>query len=289
LPKEARNHPVLFVDVDGVISLFGFPPHEPPGTFIQVDGIAHCISTQAGPRLQRLSSAFELVWATGWEDRANDHLPYLLKLETPELHTLTFDGRAIFGSAHWKVGAIDEYAGDRPAAWIDDNLDETCRAWAAGRSAPSLLVETNAAVGITDEHVEQLLAWAQRVAPPAVPAPPVFEQRYRVRFVDLDAHGELREAAIASYVEAARATFLRSAGADPHLERAELDYHGSAGEGDEIRLTVSPIGVEHDRVTLRIGLTVGDERRPLASAINRLAGPLSEQALAYLRSRITAA
>ena len=46
-----------------------------------------------------------------------------------------FDGRAVFGSAHWKVDAIDEYAADRPAAWIDDNIDETCLAWAEGRSA----------------------------------------------------------------------------------------------------------------------------------------------------------
>ena len=27
---------------------------------------------------------------------------------------LTFDGRAVFGSAHWKLDAIDEYAAGRP-------------------------------------------------------------------------------------------------------------------------------------------------------------------------------
>ena len=48
---------------------------------------------------------------------------------------LTFDGRAVFGTAHWKLEAIDEYAGDRPAAWIDDSLDERCTSWADGRSA----------------------------------------------------------------------------------------------------------------------------------------------------------
>ena len=59
----------------------------------------------------------------------------------------------MFGSAHWKVDAIDEYAADRPAAWLDDNLDETCIAWAEGRSAPTLLVETSPIDGLTDEHV----------------------------------------------------------------------------------------------------------------------------------------
>ena len=57
-------------------------------------------------------------------------------LELPaELPVLTFDGRAVFGSSHWKLDAIDEYARGRPAAWIDDNLDEQCKLWAAsGRS-----------------------------------------------------------------------------------------------------------------------------------------------------------
>ena len=66
------------------------------------------------------------MWATGWEEKANEYLPLLLDLPDDELPVLTFDGRAVFGTAHWKLEAIDEYAGDRPAAWIDDSLDERC-------------------------------------------------------------------------------------------------------------------------------------------------------------------
>jgi hypothetical protein len=160
--------PILFVDVDGVISLFGFAPGEGtlPGPLHWIDGVAHCIPEDVGTRLVSLAETFELVWATGWEERANEHLPYLLGLPFPDLPTLNFDGRAVFGSAHWKVDAIDEYAGDRPAAWIDDNLDETCFAWAEGRSAPTLLVQTDSAEGLTDEHVERLMGWAREVGPP---------------------------------------------------------------------------------------------------------------------------
>jgi hypothetical protein len=147
-----------------VISLFGFPPGHLPGAFHQIDGIVHCIGAQAGERLRRLAPRFELVWATGWEEKANEYLPRLLALEAKKLPVLTFDGRAVFGSAHWKVDAIDDYAGNRPAAWIDDNLDETCFAWAEGRSAPTLLVETKAAVGITDDDVARLLRFADEVA-----------------------------------------------------------------------------------------------------------------------------
>jgi hypothetical protein len=160
MQNTAHKEPVLFVDVDGVISLFGFAFDDVPGNFTQVDGVAHCIGFHAGERLSRLAERFELVWATGWEDRANDHLPYLLGWGDVELPTLTFDGRAVFGSAHWKVGAVDEYAGKRPAAWIDDNLDERCWAWANGRVAPTLLVETESPIGITEQHVELLLEWA---------------------------------------------------------------------------------------------------------------------------------
>lgn len=162
---KAEPRPILFVDVDGVISLFGFKPGTPPGAFHHIDGIVHCIGHEAGRRLKALESRFELVWATGWEEKANEYLPLLLALDQPELPVLTFDGRAVFGSSHWKVEAIDEYAGDRPAAWIDDNLDHSCRRWAEGRVAPTLLVETESAVGITDEQVERLIAWADEVAP----------------------------------------------------------------------------------------------------------------------------
>ena len=164
MSDESHNRPILFVDVDGVISLFGFERDaEPPGSFLMVDGIVHCIGSSCAPRLARLADRYELVWATGWEEKANEYLVRALELES-DLPVLTFDGRARFGSAHWKLGAIEEHAGDRPAAWIDDNIDDECRTWAERRRAPTLLVETESATGIDDEHVELLLRWADEVA-----------------------------------------------------------------------------------------------------------------------------
>lgn len=163
-----NERPILFVDVDGVLSLFGFP-HDgpPPGRFHQVEGIAHCIGHHAGERLTRLAEHYELVWATGWEERANEHLPHLMNLTLPEMPTLTFGGQARWGTAHWKLDAIDRYAAGRPAAWVDDNLDAECEAWAARRPAPTLLVRTDPAVGLDEDHVERLLAWADEVTPGA--------------------------------------------------------------------------------------------------------------------------
>ncbi len=155
------KRPILAVDVDGVISLFGFdePPERSEARFELIDGMVHCISLAAGERLSRLSEHYELVWATGWEDRANDYLPNLLGL--PELPHLTFDGAARFGSAHWKLGPLDEYGKGRAMAWVDDNFDESCYAWARSRPEPTLLVPTEAHLGLEEAQTEALAAWAR--------------------------------------------------------------------------------------------------------------------------------
>lgn len=157
---KGSDKPILAVDVDGVISLFGFEEgtDNPPGEYHLVDGMLHCISLPTGPMLNQLAERYELVWATGWEDRANDHLPGILGV--PTLPFLKFDGRARFGTAHWKLEALQDYAGDRPLAWIDDSLDPSCYEWAERRPAPTLLVPTESSRGLEEGHVAALESWA---------------------------------------------------------------------------------------------------------------------------------
>jgi hypothetical protein len=150
---------VLLVDIDGVISLWGFDSYErPAGTWHQVEGVAHFLSSTAVEHLHDLAELFDLVWCSGWEEKAGDHLPALLG--APELPHLSFDRNPGRGHAHWKLAAIEEHVGDRPLAWIDDALNEACEHWAAQRGAPTLLVHTDPAVGLTGTHAEQLRCWA---------------------------------------------------------------------------------------------------------------------------------
>ena len=146
---------MLLVDVDGVVSLFGFNHTDPPSGFpVAVDGMPHWLSDGAGPRLERLSRAFECVWCTGWEERAEEYLPRLLGLPGGWPHLTLGPG--------WKLEAIDTTLGaQRPIAWIDDVHDERERAWAAVREGPTILVTTDPAVGLTEEHVSALESWAQ--------------------------------------------------------------------------------------------------------------------------------
>jgi hypothetical protein len=160
---QTFDKPLLFVDIDGVISLFGFPSDtRPPGTWLNVDGVVHLISATASEHLLRLARTFDLVWCSGWEDKADEHLVHVLALPARPPF-LTFS--SVPSTAHWKLDSVIAHAADRPAAWIDDTFDDDCRAWAAARAAPTLLVATDPAVGLTAEHVEALEGWARGLAP----------------------------------------------------------------------------------------------------------------------------
>jgi hypothetical protein len=170
---QACEKPVLFVDIDGVLSLFGFSPSAVPPrcSWHQVDGIIHLLSHDAADHLLALRDDYELVWCSGWEDRANDHLPHVLGLG-PYPH-LTFDASRAGGAApgtaragaqglgHWKLAAIEAHAGNRPAAWIDDDISDVVHDWARRRPAPTLIVETDPATGLTPELAERLRTWAR--------------------------------------------------------------------------------------------------------------------------------
>lgn len=162
------------VDIDGVISLFG-PPDDrgPEGSFHAIDGIPHFLSSTAAAHLLSLAESYDLVWASGWEEKAEEYLPHLLGLPAglPFLRFARGQGAGRSIEGHWKLDAIDAYAGRRPLAWIDDAFDRSCHAWAAARPAPTLLVQTDPAVGLTSTEAELLTEWAQRLLAPQ-PAPP---------------------------------------------------------------------------------------------------------------------
>lgn len=150
------------VDIDGVISLFSFDSAtRPEGRFHSIEGIPHFLSSNAATHLLGLWAKFELVWASGWEEKANEHLPHLLSLPGP-LPYLSFERSPGRSNAHWKLDAIDAYAAERPLAWIDDAFNDACHEWADARDAPTLLVQTEPHVGLTEREARQLADWAGR-------------------------------------------------------------------------------------------------------------------------------
>jgi hypothetical protein len=157
------HKPLMLVDIDGVISLFGGDLRRKTGSFHSIEGIPHFLSATAAAHLLDLTEHFEPVWCSGWEEKADEHLPHLLGLPAG-IPFLRFDRSVGKSNAHWKLDAIDAFAGERPLAWIDDALNAACHEWAQARSAPTLLVQTDPEHGLTQRERELLLVWARELA-----------------------------------------------------------------------------------------------------------------------------
>ena len=139
-----------------------------------MDGIPHFLATAPARRLHALSDRYELVWCSGWEEKANEYLPGLVGLGP--LPHLSFDRPAPAGPpvAHWKLAAIDAHAGpDRALAWVDDAFNDACRRWARERAGPTLLITTRPELGLTAAHADELATWAATLplSPAAVRRP----------------------------------------------------------------------------------------------------------------------
>jgi hypothetical protein len=158
------HKPLMLVDIDGVISLFGGNLGSQAGSFHSIEGIPHFLSSTAAAHLLDLAEHFQPVWCSGWEEKANEHLPHLLG--TPAgMPFLRFDRSVGRANAHWKLDAIDAYAARRPLAWIDDAFNPACHDWARARAAPTLLVATAPERGLTARERDLMLAWARELAP----------------------------------------------------------------------------------------------------------------------------
>ncbi len=157
------TRPLLLLDVDGVLNPFGaatcprdftehhlFPDEEP----VRVNR-AH------GSWITELATSFDIAWATGWNHDANRFLAPLLNICA--LPVLTMPPAPFHPSA--KVPLIDAYAQQRPVAWIDDAHTAEARSWANQRTAPTLLITADPAVGLNRQSIDQLVTWAAKLEP----------------------------------------------------------------------------------------------------------------------------
>lgn len=157
------RRPILLVDVDGVLNPWlaeGCPPGF--GVYDFFPGERVLLSPGHGELLLSLAQAYELMWATAWEHRANRLICPVLSL--PELPVIEFPlgGRDLFFR---KLPAVIDAVGNRPCAWIDDEHRPDHYTWAESRGVPTLIVDIDPAEGLTGDVVARLAEWAAALSP----------------------------------------------------------------------------------------------------------------------------
>jgi hypothetical protein len=160
---SAERRPILLVDVDGVLNPWladGCPPGF--GVYDFFPGERVLLSPGHGELLLSLAQAYELMWATAWEHRANRLICPVLSL--PQLPVIEFplSGRDLFFR---KLPSVVDAVGDRPCAWIDDEHRPDHYTWAESRGVPTLIVDIDPAEGLTSDVVARLAEWAATLSP----------------------------------------------------------------------------------------------------------------------------
>ncbi|GAA3015293.1 HAD domain-containing protein [Kitasatospora albolonga] len=156
--------PLLFLDVDGPLIPFGGAPEEYPAHGADdANPLLRRIDPAHGPRLAALPC--ELVWATTWEEEANEyvaprlHLPRLPVVVWPEPTRADEEDDERHG-LHWKTQTLVSLAAGRPFAWVDDELTDADRRWVAARHpGPALLHRVDPRRGLTEGDFAALRSW----------------------------------------------------------------------------------------------------------------------------------
>jgi hypothetical protein len=153
--------PALLLDVDGVLNPYGTA--ECPEGFTEYDlfpgeePVRLCLAH--GEWISELRHAFDVAWATAWNDKANRLLAPILGIAALPVVTMPSPP---FQPCD-KLPPIVRFAEHRPAVWLDDLHPAEAWTWAAARPEPTLLIPVAPAVGLTREAVEQALAWARQL------------------------------------------------------------------------------------------------------------------------------
>ena len=153
------SKPLLLIDIDGVLRPTLFAPKRGYEIYY-LKGRKVYLSEQVGAEVLGLANDFELVWATGWENDANELIAPLLRL--PALPVIHFD------SAPDKLAGISTFAGERPLVWWDDWVEDGEAEWARQRNLhiPTKLIQINHFSGLMPPDFAATRRFAQNLRAP---------------------------------------------------------------------------------------------------------------------------
>ncbi|MEV0111609.1 HAD domain-containing protein [Nocardia sp. NPDC050799] len=159
---DHAQHPLLFLDVDGPLLPFGEDPGREPRSVVS-DSHFSRLRPEIGRWLAKLPC--QLVWATTWEDEANDELgprlglPRLPVVRWPE-SSAEYEREDRWFGLCWKTRTLVDWAAGRPFAWVDDEITDADRTWVATQHrGPALLRHVEPFRGLSGEHFAALDHW----------------------------------------------------------------------------------------------------------------------------------
>jgi len=176
--------PVLLVDVDGPLNPYAAKPHRRPRGYethrlstprweagerrrlaawglsdMPVKPLRVWLNPAHGPALTALP--FDLVWATTWEEEANEFIAPVLTLPALPFIPWASPRPESDGGVFWKTPEIVAWADGRAFAWVDDEITDADRAWVQARhDGPALLHQVDPRYGLTTEDFAVLARWA---------------------------------------------------------------------------------------------------------------------------------
>jgi hypothetical protein len=156
-PEAARSdRAAVIFDVDGVLRVFS--DLKPDNYTVHDEYPYFAYNPAIGNPVRKLLEKADGYYISLWRENCHQHIGKTLLL--PELDWINDDPfRPRAGEFSERSLAINGLFGDRPVAWIDDEIDERDHRWAEQRSAPTLLMPTDEDIGLTVRQAGLIESW----------------------------------------------------------------------------------------------------------------------------------
>lgn len=138
------SRPWLLLDVDGVV--------------LPAGGDGTALDAALAGELDRLAQVYDLAWATSWGGSANVLLRGSGRSPWPVVADVPVLGGDPDGYDGARVAPVLEFVGDRPFAWVEDELSRQ-DASVLTADYECLLLRPNPRRGISRDHLDALWAW----------------------------------------------------------------------------------------------------------------------------------